>query len=216
MSIFKKHYYHGSIKRYIGLMLYLFQDLQVESEGKLRTVPVRYSGGEHRIPKESINALPFATMLFSDNETDEIRLLNKHENKLITTQTKQNQRVPNSFMFEYRVRCKKQDEAFQVLEQVLAVFTPSLDVLISDNDEVATRQNIKIKITSWTIADNWEGDGEEPNYYDVLFTLDLSGYLYRQDASVVSISTVEINRTIDGFPEEPWFSKEDNTGGTSS
>lgn len=209
MSVFKNYYYHGSIKRYISLMMYLFQDLQVVSEGKKRAIPMRYSGGEHRIPKESVNALPFATMVFTDNETDEIRLLNKHENKLITNQTKQNQRVSNSFMFEYRVRCKKQDEAFQVLEQVLAAFTPSLDVSIGDNDEVATAQNIKIKITSWSIDDSWEGDSEEPNFYDVMFTFDLSGFLYRQDRTPVTVSKLIVNHTFDGFPEQEWFKEEE-------
>lgn len=204
MSIFKRHYYHGSIQRYISLMVYLMQDMQVESEGSLRKVPLKYTGGEHRVPSESVNALPYATMVFNDNEGDDQRLLNKHENKLITSDIKQNQRISNTFQFEYRVRCKKQDEAFQVLEQMLAAFTPSIDVAITDN-ATAKEQNIKIKITSWSIDDTWEGDGEEPNYYDVTFTYDLMGYLYRMDSEPLVITGVDISRTVGTDPTESWF-----------
>lgn len=173
MSLFKRHYNHKSSEKYIKLMAYLMQDMQVETNGKLVGVPLYYTGGERRV--EGRDVLPRAGMKLVTVEPDPNRTFNRYHNH----HGSMNQRVACDFIVTYSARAKRHQEVYQILEQILGAFTPSIEVNVIDNDYLDNNQNIDIHLDSWIMDDDWLGEGEEPSYYDLEVTFRMKGYVYR-------------------------------------
>ncbi len=176
MSLFKKYYYHGSIERYTSLFGYLMQDMQLESNGKIVNPELFYAGGEHRVQKDK---LPKAGLRFTGIVPNEQRSLNRYQNQHNQGGAVQNQRVAGDLQYEYTIRCKAQRECVQVLEQIIGAFMPSIDVVVQDEDILGIQQSITIRLDDWSMEDDWDGEGEQPNYYDLSVNFTLMGHIYR-------------------------------------
>ncbi|CAM0001282.1 tail sheath stabilizer [Vibrio phage K469] len=185
MSLFKKHYYHKTTRSYGAVLMAIFSDLKVDTEGKLVEIPITPLTGirdksDGQSPTNGV--YPRGTLGFESYVTDDERQLNNNQHRLRNEDMDKSQlmRVPMGYQFKVSYRFKKADEAYQVVEQVVPAFQPSLDFKWKDNNDLSNTQNVKVKLDSFEIEDNWEGSGDEPDYHDVTFIVTMSGYMYRR------------------------------------
>lgn len=201
MSLFTRYYYHGSAELYTYVMACLFKDIKIYTEGKLVTIPISYFGGKHNTVEDvsKSRVLPRGLLKFEGIEKNPEGQLNKHGPRLraSTGLNAATQRVKNSFEFTVQFSCKHSVDAFQLIEQVVPAFDPTLDFEINETESFKIKQNIKVKLESYMISDNYEGDGEEASRHNVEFKFKLDGYLYRKPDIVGIIKTIHLHLTID-------------------
>lgn len=199
MGIFNEHYFHKSSRQYKAVMMKIMSDLKIHTEGKLVQIPLTNMGGKRDQTQQGVNGTyPRATIKFDGYQKSQERQLHKNNRSLVLHDKSgsQKQRVAMDFLFTYSVRCKKQSDVEQLVEQIVPAFEPSVDFKFYDNADLKNHQNIKIKLESFETPDNWEGDGEEPDYYDAAFTFRLAGYLYRASSGTGVIESVHVDLTI--------------------
>lgn len=66
--------------------------------------------------------------------------------------------VPYNIGFQLNLMCKLQDDALQVVEQVLPYFQPSFNMTIDLIDSIGEKRDIPIVLDSVTFTDDYEGD----------------------------------------------------------
>jgi hypothetical protein len=70
------------------------------------------------------------------------------------------------------IYAKNQDDALQILEQILPTFSPEYTVAIKDMEGPGTVTDVPIVLTSTSIQDDYEGDFETRR--TIIYTLDFT------------------------------------------
>ena len=66
--------------------------------------------------------------------------------------------VPYNVSFELNIMCKLNDDALQILEQILPYFQPSFNVTIELVDSIGETKDVPIVLDSMNFTDDYEGD----------------------------------------------------------
>ena len=66
--------------------------------------------------------------------------------------------VPDNIGFEVNIMCKLNDDALQILEQILPFFQPSFNVTIELVDSIGEKKDVPIVLDSMNFTDDYEGD----------------------------------------------------------
>ena len=66
--------------------------------------------------------------------------------------------VPYNVGFELNIMCKLNDDALQILEQILPYFQPSFNVTVELVDSIGEKRDIPIVLDSMNFTDDYEGD----------------------------------------------------------
>lgn len=66
--------------------------------------------------------------------------------------------VPYNINFELSVLCKNQDDALQIIEQILPVFQPSFNITLNLVPDLGEKKDYPITLTSVDYEDVYEGD----------------------------------------------------------
>lgn len=175
-----KHFYKNRIKRYSRVLGSILGELRVITNDKLVRLPLEYLGGlrDQSVASYKAGILPMATLKYVGFEVNTEKVLNNNR-KEIFNGVLQKKRIPLFLDFEWSIRVKKQDEMFQIQEQVISAMYPTLDVLVKSEDGSNIDENIKIIPVSYDFVDSFEGDGEDPVYYDLTFMIRIEGgYIY--------------------------------------
>lgn len=206
------------IRRYSRVLGAILSDLQVITEGKTVRIPLEYLGGlrDQSTATYQAGVAPVQTLAFRSIEVDSEKVKNRNVTNTYQGQVFR-QRLPCIFGFEWSIRVKKQDEMFQIFEQVVNALFPTLDVLVK-LDGGGVDENLKIIPKTYDFTDSFEGDGVEANFYDITFMLDLQGgHMYGRDlvdtGEGVVVHEVDISISALSEPdvgERPWFSVYDN------
>lgn len=215
---FEKVHKGDRIRRYSRVLGAIVSDLQVITEGKTVRIPLEYLGGlrDQTAVTYQAGITPVQTLAFRTIEVDSEKVKNRNINNAYQGEVFK-QRLPCILGFEWSIRVKKQDEMFQVLEQVVNALYPTLDVLVK-LDVNGVDENLKIVPRTYDFTDAFEGDGTEPNFYDITFMVDLTGgHMYGRDLAAsgegVVIHEVDITISTSAEPfknESPWTSIYDN------
>lgn len=173
-------FYNQSLERYASLFSIVLSRLKIMSEGKYKVIPLNPASGRRfdQKNKTSNNHLPAATFTLTGDFEINKSVTNTMQNKLKTSNAVSKNRLPIVIPMEYNVRCKKRYEIFQILEQLYVSFYPSMDCRVTDNLSLQQDQNVKIKILSHQVSDNFEGEGEEQEFYECNVQFEVHGYLY--------------------------------------
>lgn len=80
--------------------------------------------------------------------------------------------VPYNLSFELNIISKIQDDALQILEQILPFFQPSFAITIDLVESIGEKKDTPIFLNSISMSDNYEGDYGERRYlmYTLSFT----------------------------------------------
>lgn len=220
---FELPFYQERIKRYSRVLGSVIAALQVNTQGKLIRLPLEYLGGLRDIssPTYTAGILPVMTLKFSGFQVDSEKTLNRNL-KVVYGSALQLQRLPVKLDFEWCIRVKKQDEMFQIFEQVVCGLYPTLDVLVNSDDITVQEENVKIVPAAYEFMENFDGDMSEGVSYDITFMITIEGaYFYNRTLNgagsggndglihevVVNVSSSHKTPFSDS---QPWFNVYDN------
>lgn len=216
-------YHHNTIQTYVGALLNLFNDLEVQyknSKGNIvsRNIPVRFSTREkskildeytpEQLTSGNTNILPRANILWSAVVKADQRTTNK--NVKINTKANENNfeflynSVPYEFMFELSVMCRGMNEATMIIEQIASKFNPNVNIDVYDatNLTIPTR----IPVTLLDIGLNTEDyEDTSSNIITISFGLSVKGNMYPPIKSIERIKEFKmtISETKDNIKKKP-------------
>ena len=96
--------------------------------------------------------------------------------------------VPYNMQFELNIMCKLNDDALQIVEQILPFFQPSYNLTVNLVSEINEKRDIPVVLENVSFQDEYEGDftSRRVLYYTLRFTA--KTYLF----SPVSSATTDI------------------------
>ena len=176
--MFENHFYNESTRRMVSVFGSIFNDMEVvkkDSAGKVLQkikVPLGYAPRSKVLarlnertsdPKIALK-LPRLSFEISSMEYDANARVSKHKNytKVITGDTLQLNKLgaPAVYKvgFELNLLASTQDEALQLLEQILPMFQPEYTVTIKDIPSMDITTDTPIILESVEMNDDYEGD----------------------------------------------------------
>jgi predicted Zn-dependent protease with MMP-like domain len=176
--MFENHFYNESTRRMVSVFGSIFNDMEVvkkNAAGKVLTkikVPLGYAprtkvlarlNEQTSDPKLAIK-LPRLSFEISSMDYDANARVSKHKNytKVITGDTLQLNKLgaPAVYKvgFELNIMAATQDEALQLLEQILPMFQPEYTVTIKDIPSMDIKTDTPIILESVALNDDYEGD----------------------------------------------------------
>ena len=177
--MFGTYFYHAAIRRTISVFGTLFNNIEVQKDDAagriLQTIKVPLAYGPRskflarvqdqanlndsrlaiKLPRMSfeITSMTYDTTQ-TVNKTNEIRVGS------ITSNTRNSVRTPTPYRLgiQLNIMTKNQDEALQILEQILPTFKPDYTVTINEVPAIGIKSDIPIVLTGVTMNDDYEGD----------------------------------------------------------
>ena len=176
--MFENHFYNESTRRMVSVFGSIFNDMEVvkkDSAGKILQkikVPLGYAPRSKvlaRLNEQTTGPnialkLPRMSFEISSMEYDSNARVSKHKNytKVITGDTLQLNKLGAPAVYkvgmELNLLAKTQDEALQILEQILPMFQPEYTVTIHDIPSMDIKTDTPIILDSVTMNDDYEGD----------------------------------------------------------
>jgi hypothetical protein len=207
-----RHYYHEIIKKNVKAFGTLFNNIQIEKKDPetgavIRQEKVALAYG----PKSKFLArldqdpsterkvsitMPRISFEMTDISYDASRktspiqkYLKKDDNNSVRVQYMP---VPYNLLFELGILSRNQDDALQILEQILPYFQPSFNVTINLIPEMDEKKDLPIILNGISYEDDYEDDMLRRR--SITYTLDfiLKTYLYgpASDAAIIRKATV--------------------------
>lgn len=180
---FEKYVYRGSLFRYLELFSVIMSRLKIYTERGLMEVPITAAVGRRNDlnRNQPVNSLPVATYMLGDSFEVNKAISASYKNRLSSAHATSIQRIPVILPLEYNLKTKKYGDMLQAIEQIYSTFIPSIDVTMEDAKTLKQEQNIKIRLLSHNVVDNWENDGVTPIWYGCTFMFELHGFIYGYD-----------------------------------
>jgi hypothetical protein len=103
--------------------------------------------------------------------------------------------VPYRMGIQLNIIAKNQDDALQILEQILPYFQPDYTVTINDVPELGIKSDTPFVLQSVVMNDDYEGDFESRRaiIYTLEFETRVRFYTGVSDRSVIETATVDMN-----------------------
>lgn len=214
-----EYFYHQTLRKTVAVFGTIFNDIRVvrsDSAGKVLSqikVPLAYAPRAKYLERirtvedfeqDTKIALKLPRMSFeiTSLQYDTERKLPKMNNFFRyddsnTTKNKFISPVPYNITFSLNVYAKTQDDALQIVEQIIPYFNPQYSVTIKPfKDFTDVKHDIPIVLQSVTFSDDFEGAQESRR--TIIYTLDFSmlaffyGPIYNQSIIREAIADVSI------------------------
>jgi len=208
-----RHYYHEIIKKNVKAFGTLFNNIQIERKDPetgsvIRQEKVALAYGpkskflarldQDPSTERKVNiTMPRISFEMTDITYDSARKTSPIQKYLkkgtAPTVTKvQYMPVPYNLRFELGILSRNQDDALQILEQILPYFQPSFNVTVNLIPDMDEKKDLPIILNGITYEDDYEGDMMRRR--SIVYTLDfiLKTYLYGpvSDAAIIRKATV--------------------------
>lgn len=211
MSILSDWFFHDTIKLYTGVFGTLFNDLKLKRGSKFIKVPISYTIRQkydvRNTENPDPNALRYKSQLprfgyrLTSIQRDPERVLNKmqilQERNVDRTAADgvntQYNRVPHKFTYELYIKTKNIEDMSQLLEQILVVFNPSINVIVNDNADLQSETSVNVKLIDNGLSNIVDESFEDEQVFETTLTFELEGYLYMQTNLTKIIKIVNIN-----------------------
>ena len=182
-----EYFYNEILRRTIIGFGTLFNSIEVQQENSVLRIPLAYGPTQKFLArieqspdlnKPTAITLPRMSFEFTGLTYDPSR-------KVTTTQTfiakdkddgteskKSFMPVPYNMQFELSIFTKLNDDALQIVEQILPYFQPSYNLTIELVDQIKEKRDVPIILESVTMQDDYEGDFSTRRvlYYTLRFT----------------------------------------------
>nr|BAR32889.1 proximal tail sheath stabilization [uncultured Mediterranean phage uvMED] len=86
--------------------------------------------------------------------------------------------VPYNVGFELNIMCKLNDDALQIIEQILPFFQPSFNVTVDLVDSIGEKKDIPIILENISFSDEYEGDFSSRRVLTYTLTFQAKTYLF--------------------------------------
>ena len=205
--MFGTHFYHQKVRKCVAIFGTLFNNIYVVRPNGQVKVPLSYAPREKFLQRIRENPdltndtkvaikLPRMSFEITSFTYDNQRQLTKISNFNTTGTANTNRQkffspVPYNINFQLNVYAKNQDDALQIVEQILPTFNPQYSLTIKPfaSEFPDFKEDIPIIIQSVSFADDFEGalDQRRSIVYTLDFEMKVSFY--------GSVSTSDIIRT---------------------
>ncbi len=216
-----QYFYHNMIRKYIVSFTHLFSDVKVQRKDNENVlleeikVPIVYATKRKMYyelkqrptdaPLAIVNTyLPRMGFFISGMQYDPTRKINNtvdfefdETNRLIYTG------VPYNFTFDLSVLTKNQDDLFQIIEQIVPMFTP--DRTLTIKELVGIDRDVSINLDTVNFTNLFEYGEDEERTVGVDFSFTLKGQLYPkiQTDSDVLIKLITMQYTLEDINNNP-------------
>lgn len=166
--MFGGHFYHGTIRRFVSVFGSLFNDIRViRTGGSSLRVPLAYGPKDKFLarideqtdlesPKVAIK-LPRMSFEILNIAYDTQSKLNRN-NRIISDERVFYTYAPYNISLNLNVMAKNQDDALQILEQIVPYFQPEYTVTVKEGFAELAKTDIPITLSSIDMAEDYEGD----------------------------------------------------------
>ena len=182
-----EYFYNEILRRTIIGFGTLFNSLEIRQEDSVVRVPLAYGPTQKFLArieqspdlnKPMAITLPRMSFEFTGLTYDPSRKVSTTQtfvakDKDDGTETKKTfMPVPYNMQFELSIFTKLNDDALQIVEQILPYFQPSYNLTIELVDEIREKRDVPIVLESVTMQDDYEGDFSTRRvlYYTLRFT----------------------------------------------
>ena len=182
-----EYFYNEILRRTIIGFGTLFNSIEIQQEGSAIRIPLAYGPTQKFLArieqspdlnKPMAITLPRMSFEFTGLTYDPSRKVSTTQtfvakDKDDGTETKKTYMpVPYNMQFELSIYTKLNDDALQIVEQILPYFQPSYNLTIELVDEIREKRDVPIVLESVTMQDDYEGDFSTRRvlYYTLRFT----------------------------------------------
>lgn len=166
--MFGGHFYHGTIRRFVSVFGSLFNDIRViRTGGSSLRVPLAYGPKDKFLarideqtdleaPKVAIK-LPRMSFEILNIVYDTQSKLNRN-NRIQSGESMMYTYAPYNISLSLSVMAKNQDDALQILEQIVPYFQPEYTVTIKEGFSESIKTDVPITLSSIDMTEDYEGD----------------------------------------------------------
>jgi len=185
------HFYHATIKRIVSVFGTCFNNIIIGRYDGIKMtntqrVPISYgprekfTGRMNQDLNEQRVAIKLPRMSFEITSIayDQSTKLNRLNRKLTdgsdtTKKTTTYQSVPYTLGMQLNILARNQEDALQIVEQILPTFSPEYTVSVKDIDGPGSITDVPIILDGVTFTDDYEGDftGRRTLIYTLDFTI---------------------------------------------
>ena len=186
-----EYFYNEIMRRTIIAFGTLFNGITIKNEGSVVRVPLAYGPIQKflaRIEQSPDLAKPVAITLprmsfeYTGMTYDPTRKLTQTQQLVVknpadgTDTKKQFMPVPYNMQFELGIMCKLNDDALQIVEQILPYFQPSYNLSVELVSSIKEKRDIPVVLENVTMQDDYEGDYERRRV--LLYTMRFTAKTY--------------------------------------
>ena len=206
--MFGTHFYHQKVRKCVAIFGALFNNLYVVRPNSQVKVPLSYAPKEKflarirenpdlttdtkvaiKLPRMSFEILSFSY----DNQRQLTKVSNfKTSGTANTNRQKFFSPVPYNIQFQLNIYAKNQDDALQIVEQILPTFNPQYSLTIKPfaTEFPSFKEDIPIIINSMSFSDDFEGalDVRRTIVYTLDFEMKISFYGSISNSDVIRTS----------------------------
>ena len=234
--MFENHWYNQSTRRMVSVFGSMFNDLEVHKTNAAGKVLQKIKVHLAYAPRQKVLArmaeqtsdpklamtLPRLSFEITSMEYDSNARVSKHKNyrKVVVGDTLQLNKLgaPAVYKvgFELNILASTQDEALQLLEQILPMFQPEYTVTIKDIPTMDITTDTPIVLESIALNDDYEGDLVTRRA--IIYTLDFSTRIryYRGIGKSKQILETEVDYSENVDPTTHKFERQAIDGTTTS
>ena len=212
--MFGDHFYHGTIRRFVSVFGSLFNDIKVvKSTGTSFRVPLAYGPKEKFLarldqqpsldtPKIAIK-LPRMSFEILNIAYDTQSKLNRN-NRILVGESLFYTYAPYNVSLSLSVMAKNQDDALQILEQIVPYFQPEYTVTVKESVSDLLKTDIPITLSSIDMSEDYEGDfmSRRAIIYTLSFDAKVRFYGPERKTGVIKrviVKTLDIDTPTNGF-----------------
>jgi len=215
-------FYHGIIRKTIVAFGSLFSNIQIQRKSKdgtdttLQTikVPVAYAPKEKwivRIEQDptlentTYTVLPRMSFEVTSISYDSSRKLNRM-NKMVQykapvgaglpSYTAMYTPVPYNIDISLYILTKTQEDAMQIVEQILPYFTPEFTLSLNTIPGMSVANDIPVILNSVSVQDDYDGDFQTRRFVTYTLTFNLKVNLYGPTSNGTPIKSVLVDTTV--------------------
>jgi len=224
------YFYNKTIRKTVSVFGSLFNNIQVRKTSGDRVlsatkVPLAYGPLEkflaridelEKLEEQAIAIkLPRMSFEISDISYDSSQKLNKGNKRTFamtngdeTRRRTVRQSVPYIITMDLNIMSKTQDEALQIVEQILPTFAPEYTVTVKDFEGPGSRTDVPIVLTGTSFSNEYEGDftARQLIVYTLTFSVKVkfAGGVSEQ-AIILDVDIDFFDKGNDGFLEEAGY-----------
>ena len=196
-----EYFYNEILRRTIIAFGTLFNGITIKQEGSDIRVPLAYGPTQKFLArltqtpdlnKATAITLPRMSFEFTGLTYDPSRKVTTTQQFTVkdptdgTESKKAYMPVPYNMQFELAIMAKLNDDALQIVEQILPYFQPSFNVTVNLVDSIKEKRDVPVILENITMQDDYEGnfDTRRVLYYTLRFTA--KTYLFGPVSSAVT------------------------------
>ena len=168
-----EYFYNEIFRKTIISFGTLFNNLTIKQEGSVVKVPLAYGPTQKFFARlEQAPNLNQSVAMSLPRMSFEFTGLNYDPSRKVTTTQqftvknpedntdikKQYMPVPYNMQFELAIMCKLNDDALQIVEQILPYFQPQYNLTVQLVESIKEKRDIPIILENVTMQDDYEGD----------------------------------------------------------